>query len=78
MDGSPANQSAVGYAFDAAARRYAPLIALHAWKFPPAPATCCHWSTTPPGWKPTSSGYAPKPAPVGSPHIPTSASIKLW
>jgi nucleotide-binding universal stress UspA family protein len=34
VDGSPANQSAVGYAFETAALRHAPLIALHAWKHP--------------------------------------------
>lgn len=34
VDGSPANQPAVGFAFETAAQRNAPLLALHAWKHP--------------------------------------------
>lgn len=34
VDGSPANDPAVGFAFEEADRRGAPLLALHAWKTP--------------------------------------------
>jgi nucleotide-binding universal stress UspA family protein len=34
IDGSPANEPAVGFAFDEASRRRAPLVAVHAWTHP--------------------------------------------
>jgi nucleotide-binding universal stress UspA family protein len=34
VDGSPANEPAVGFAFDAASRRRVPLLAVHAWTHP--------------------------------------------
>jgi nucleotide-binding universal stress UspA family protein len=34
VDGSPANDAAIGYAFEAAALHGVPLVALHAWKTP--------------------------------------------
>ena len=34
VDGSPANEPAVGFAFDEASRRRAPLMAVHAWTHP--------------------------------------------
>ncbi len=34
IDGSPANEPAVGFAFDEACRRRAPLVAVHAWTHP--------------------------------------------
>ena len=37
VDGSPANQPAIGYAFEAAALRRTPLLALHAWALPHPP-----------------------------------------
>jgi len=36
VDGSPANQPAIGYAFEQAALRRVPLVALHAWAHPVA------------------------------------------
>lgn len=39
VDGSPANDPAVGFAFEAAALRGVPLIALHAWTHPVATGT---------------------------------------
>jgi nucleotide-binding universal stress UspA family protein len=37
LDGSPGSEAAVGFAFDAAARRGVPLTAVHAWDAPPVP-----------------------------------------
>lgn len=38
VDGSAANDAAVGFAFDSASRRNAPLVAVHAWSYPAPPA----------------------------------------
>lgn len=38
VDGSPANGPAIGYAFESASLRKAPLVALHAWMDPAPPA----------------------------------------
>src|SRR4029450_4718326 len=37
VDGSSANGPAVGFAFEEAARRAVPLVAMHAWTHPAAP-----------------------------------------
>jgi nucleotide-binding universal stress UspA family protein len=34
VDGSPANQPAIGHAFQSASLRHAPLVAVHAWSLP--------------------------------------------